>query len=85
MTDEVLNSSTIRGAMFGRKDRTVVFMVQAWTAIDGKPRMWRTHLAYTEAGVKRILDGKSLTQDIRGEVWTSVLRVEEIDTRPAKP
>lgn len=79
-----LSTSAIRGAMFGRKDRTHVFMVQAWTLIEGKPFLWRSHLAYTEAGVKRILDGKGLTKNLRGEVWTSVLRVEEIDTRPAK-
>jgi hypothetical protein len=77
-----LTTSEIRRAMFGRADRTHVYLVQSWSIRDGRPQVWRTRMAFTLAGVNRVLRSKWLTDDIRGEVWTTTLRVEEVNSQP---
>lgn len=77
-----METSDIRRALFGRKDRTHAYLVQSWTVREGRPVIWRSRVAYTLAGANRVRQSKWLTDDIRSdEVWTSVLRVEEVDTQ----
>lgn len=80
-----LTTSDIRRALFGRKDRSGAYLIQSWTEHDGRPKVWRSKVAYTLAGANRVRQSRWLTEDIRGDqVWVSVLRVEEVDTQPVR-